>query len=548
MQNKKFKAVEYRRNADNTVDLWIYGVISDMKWCDEDVTASCIIKALNQIGDVDSLTVRINSIGGDVFEGMAIYNTLLNYGKPVNIIGEGIVASIATVIAMAGSTFALSETSVFMLHNPMAFIFGAFNKHEMAKMSDELDKIRDIMNTAYTNKTGLSEQEIIDLLDGDDGQGTYLTPQEAFNYGFCDSVIQSNVKAVAMASAQFHSRGKTIRMEIPNIIPKTNGGMQMANKKAKWLNPKGQTRPKNASRQRPRAEMYKLTCPYCDCKLDFDDETKIVTIDPYENATVAVPENYDYQARTKAKFVNELYDVECPNCHKEFEYDTDPVAGAVIPNDDDNGYDPYNPVPQARAKAKARVKASRKAKPAATTRKRFRAESYEIPLTCTECGEEFNIDVDATMEEAVVTCPACEAELDVDVSNVTQDGDEPAYVEPYEGPEEDEEVYEARMQGIRAERRRMTILDERARAFPQFANAIDQFKKNGSSIETVNNWIFKAMESSPTQQAGNPAYLNAAKRDASKLNSIRHLNPQNPLNAEDDAFINELNKRKGGRR
>jgi len=503
--NGSYRLLETRVNGDNTADIWIYGIITDECWSENDVTSNDVIRALNALpAGTDRIVVHINSNGGDVFEGSAIYQTLLAHPAHIEVVGEGIVASIASVIAMAGDHFAMTEGSLLMIHNPLVILFGGFNKHDMAKMSEDLDKVRDICLKAYAAKTGLPDDGIIALLDGSDGQGTYLTPQEALEMGFCDSIIPAKQKMVAMIQPDsFRCRGKTIPLNIRKPPQSMNGGNTMPRK------------------SRPRAELLTCTCPYCQTQCTLNTETNVVTMDAYEYATVAVPDNSnpDYEARASRKFRNEKYKIPCPNpeCKKEFDYDTAPGGEATPLEESGGAYPETYPIPQAKAKVnRARPKSKRKQQSAARAR-RARMEVYPVHITCTECENEFDIDVDGYIEEAIVTCPNCEAELDIDTSNVDE-----GYIE-IEGeyaevePAENEEVVTARRQGAANERNRLMTLDARAKAFPQFADAIEQFKRNGSSIECVNNWIFQALEAG--NQTSTP-YLANAKKDAAILSRI----------------------------
>ena len=207
--------------------------------------------------------------------------------------------------------------------------------------------------------------------------------------------------------------------------------------------------------------------------------------------------------RIGGTFRNEEFSVECPVCGGEFEFDTDPGASIVEGGGDGTGFVPGDPIVQAKRTTKKNVVVK-------SSRPRMEGEVETGPpepveITCTECGAAFSIDVDPSIQEAEIECPACSAILTVDTGNV---GDDPG----------SDEVIVAYRQGVKAERRRMTLLDERAKTFPQYASAIEGFKRNGSSVESANNWIFQAMAAKPDQ--GNPGYIAAARRDAAPLNRL----------------------------
>ena len=521
MPTNNFKLLETRLNADASADIWFYGTITDERERESDITALDVVSTINKLQDAQTLTVHINSSGGDVFEGQAIFNTLRECGKTINVIGEGIVASIASFIAMAGDHFAMTENSTLMVHNPLVLMLGMFNKHDMAKLSGELDTIRDTIISAYTNKTGMSAAQIVALLDGPDGQGTYLTPQEALKYGFCDSIIPAKTKMVAqLQPAIFKCKGHTLRLDFnknaqtlaPAVSQISKGGTQMA------------------KQNRPKMQEIGITCPNCQGRLVFDTSSLIVSPDPTETATVATP-----QEKSTATFKNEIFAIACPLCGGEFEYDSAP-AGETTPMTPPAASEP---IPQ--ANNKPRVTAA-KQKPKAVTTASFRMETAPVPITCTECQTEFTIDVDATIQEAIVTCPNCAAELTVDTSNVG--GAAPVTPDaPAAAAAPESDVIVAFRNGMQGERQRLTVLDERAKAFPQFANAIEQFKKNGTSIECANNWIFKALAANPQQS--NPAYMAAARRDAAPLNKVGIPAKVNDKAAQVTVDFNSLAARRG---
>ena len=128
------------------------------------------------------LNVTINSPGGSVFEGFAIYEELNNWGHPVHINVGPLCASIASAIAMAGTTITASETSMIMVHNPRTFIEADAN--ECRKWAGTLDKIRDTMAGVYAKRAKKSRAELIEAMDSE----TWLTAAEAKAWGFIDAI------------------------------------------------------------------------------------------------------------------------------------------------------------------------------------------------------------------------------------------------------------------------------------------------------------------------------------------------------------------------
>lgn len=131
----------------------------------------------------DSVRVEINSPGGDVFAGLAIYNGLRNSGKKVNVRVLGLAASAASLVAMAGDTIEMPENSFMMVHNPWGFAMGGAS--DMRDTADMLDKLGVSLASTYAKRTGKSAEEITALLDAE----TWMSAAEAVDAGFATAVI-----------------------------------------------------------------------------------------------------------------------------------------------------------------------------------------------------------------------------------------------------------------------------------------------------------------------------------------------------------------------
>lgn len=145
----------------------------------EGKTARAVIEEYYK-NNADPTAIRINSGGGDVFEGIALYNWL----KPrnVTVYVDGICASAASIIAMAGRVV-MPRNTMMMIHNPMGFVFG--DSEEMKKQSEILDKIRDNLAGIYAEKTGLESTKIIEMMSAE----SWMNGNEAKALGFADEVI-----------------------------------------------------------------------------------------------------------------------------------------------------------------------------------------------------------------------------------------------------------------------------------------------------------------------------------------------------------------------
>ncbi|WP_066017653.1 head maturation protease, ClpP-related [Endozoicomonas atrinae] len=175
----------FKNEAGQTPELFIYDDIDDW-W---GVSAQSVV---DQIRDMDAaeINVRINCRGGMVFEGIAIYNALRLHKANVHISIEGLAASIASVIAMAGDTVTIAENAMMMIHNPYGWATG--DAEAMRKTADVMDKIADSIAVSYTARTGKSIEELKALMEAE----TWFTAQEALDMGLVDQ-IDEPVKAAA---------------------------------------------------------------------------------------------------------------------------------------------------------------------------------------------------------------------------------------------------------------------------------------------------------------------------------------------------------------
>tara|TARA_R110001592_G_scaffold92874_2_gene270209 strand:+ start:2560 stop:3552 length:993 start_codon:yes stop_codon:yes gene_type:complete len=160
-------------------EILIYDVIGSF-----DLTAKSIIEQLNDADGQDVL-VRINSVGGDVFEGMAIYNALKKYNGKVKIEIEGLSASMASIIMLAGDDVSASENSLIMIHNPSAGVMG--ESKDLSKRADLLDKMKTQMVNIYTGATNIPEKKVIKMMD----EETWFTSEEALEVGLINNVTEA---------------------------------------------------------------------------------------------------------------------------------------------------------------------------------------------------------------------------------------------------------------------------------------------------------------------------------------------------------------------
>lgn len=170
-----------------TATINIYGDISSYGW-DGDVTVRGLVKELEALGDVSQINVYINSYGGEVAEGLAIYNALKRHSAKVKTICDGFACSIASVIFMAGDERVMNESSLLMIHNAWTYATG--NAEELRKQADDLEKITQASVEAYKAHSNLSEEEIKELMDNE----TWILPSEALEYGFATAIEKTESK------------------------------------------------------------------------------------------------------------------------------------------------------------------------------------------------------------------------------------------------------------------------------------------------------------------------------------------------------------------
>lgn len=184
------RPLNYLQVNEDKNELFIYDEIGAWGTNAEDVAF-----ALNNLDPAAKLTVRLNSAGGDVFDGLTIHNLLKGRGN-LDVVIDGFAASIASIIAMAGDRVLMSDNASFMIHNPWTIVLG--DAEDMRREAQTLDKIKSQLITTYGKKSDLSEKQLGELMDAE----TWFTADEAKESGFVDEVIDPG-EASAEALNQF---------------------------------------------------------------------------------------------------------------------------------------------------------------------------------------------------------------------------------------------------------------------------------------------------------------------------------------------------------
>ena len=185
--------------------LEINGEIASESWFDDDVTPKLFKDEL--LSGNGPITIWLNSPGGDCIAASQIYSMLMDYAGEVTIKIDGIAASAASVIAMAGTKVLMAPTALMMIHNPMTMAWG--DKSEMTKAIEMLDEVKESIVNAYEIKTGMSRAKISHLMDSE----TWMNANKAIELGFADDILTDKKKCAADETAfSFAARSSETRL------------------------------------------------------------------------------------------------------------------------------------------------------------------------------------------------------------------------------------------------------------------------------------------------------------------------------------------------
>lgn len=174
------------------------------------ISAKVFADQLNALGRLDEINVRINSAGGAVFDGIAIHNTLLKNPATVIVDVDGLAASIASIIAMAGDEVYMSSNAMMMIHDP--WIVAGGSADELREQADLLDKVRGQLLATYVSRSNADEQAVSDMMTAE----TWMTADEALAAGFIDSVTDEMKVAAYVDPSKFKNVPKA-------LLDKSNG-------------------------------------------------------------------------------------------------------------------------------------------------------------------------------------------------------------------------------------------------------------------------------------------------------------------------------------
>ena len=216
----KRKFWNWVRNEGEPAVLVLNGEISDETWFGDEVTPKLFRADLDKCqGDI---SVWINSPGGDVFAAAQIYNMLMDYPHNVTVKIDGLAASAASVIAMAGTEVQMSPVAMMMIHNPMTVAIG--DSAEMQKASAMLDEVKESIMNAYEIKTGLSRTKISHLMDAE----SWFNAKKAVELGFADKILFSDNSEEAgeekSLEAVMFSRKAVTNSLLQKLMPEKKNG------------------------------------------------------------------------------------------------------------------------------------------------------------------------------------------------------------------------------------------------------------------------------------------------------------------------------------
>lgn len=192
-------------------EIWLYDQIGASFWGDG-ITSKAFQKELASLGRVTNIDLRINSEGGDVFEGFAIYNLLDQHPATIDVYVDGIAASIASIIAMVGDTRRMAKNSMMMIHNPQGIAIG--DENEMDRVKALLQQVKGNLTQIYVDRTGNKASDIATWMDDE----TWFTAESAVERGFSDSVVSAQAVAACFDPGRFRNVPADLKARMQNAV------------------------------------------------------------------------------------------------------------------------------------------------------------------------------------------------------------------------------------------------------------------------------------------------------------------------------------------
>jgi ATP-dependent Clp protease, protease subunit len=219
----KQKFWEFKGLAEKKGELYLYGEISDTSWLGDEVTPAQFQKDLAKLGDIQAMDIYINSPGGDVFAGIAIYNILKRHPAAKTVHVDGIAASSASIVAMAGDRVVMPKAATLMIHNAWAMAAG--NKARMRALADELERIDGQLADIYASRTGKDRETVAGWMESE----RWMNGDEALADGFADEVEENRQIAACADTEKYfaqyiHPPRTEPEPQAAEPLPADNGG------------------------------------------------------------------------------------------------------------------------------------------------------------------------------------------------------------------------------------------------------------------------------------------------------------------------------------
>lgn len=197
-------AIHASVRASNVIEM--YDVIGEDMWTGGGITAKSVAKSLKEFGS-GNVEIHLNSPGGDMFEGIAIYNLLASHAGSINVKIMGLAASAASIIAMAGDTVEIGDASFLMIHNCWCLVVG--NRHDFMETAVYLEPFDRAMAEVYAKRSGQDIGKIEEWMDANSGDGTYFSTQQALDLGFADGKLSAESVKLLPSAALIENKPKT---------------------------------------------------------------------------------------------------------------------------------------------------------------------------------------------------------------------------------------------------------------------------------------------------------------------------------------------------
>lgn len=310
MSSSKYWNLAVKEDNADVADLYLYNVIDDFAYEGYSDSAESILKDINSLGNIKTLNVFINSPGGSVFEGISIKNMLERQklkGCFINVVIDGLAASIASVIAMAGDKITMPENALMMIHRASCGCMG--NADDFAKQIEVLNKIDLVLTNTYVTRSNglLTEEDVTNMFNSGD---TWLTAQEAKDFGLCDEITE---KLEAVAKYEDCTKDTKVDME------------KWSNKVDEWYNEISEVAKdsEEGGNEMDNQQPINVT-------INLDVQAILDALDPIKNEIATLKAVIE-----SAKIQNEVEEAE-DGCKKKAEVEEEVEDGCKKKNEDDS--------------------------------------------------------------------------------------------------------------------------------------------------------------------------------------------------------------------